>query len=333
MVGVGVFAMALCLSATTAFAFMASHSTHTKKPLDRSGIVLQGSSGENSSKDVRTYDIFSLESIRATLIRQEETIIFALIERAQYRRNAVIYDPRHLKLRNVYGAPISFLEWMLIETEKLHSKVRRYASPEEHAFFPHFLENAILPKLEYPDILMNDSINVNSEIYRWYIQRILDRMCVPADDEQYGSSALCDISVLQALSRRVHYGKFVAESKFLSDPEKYTEYAKEGNTAAIITALTNSDVERKVIRRAFAKASTYGQDVTDTGETHLALKVEPMLIADIYRDMIIPLTKDVEVRYLYNRVGLTPPPPDTYFDLCRGPTDSFESSSVDSSKT
>lgn len=39
-------------------------------------------------------------------------------------------------------------------------------------------------------------------------------ICEPGDDEQHGSSVVCDVSVLQALSRRVHLGKFVAESKF-----------------------------------------------------------------------------------------------------------------------
>jgi hypothetical protein len=34
-----------------------------------------------------------IEQVRNELIRLEETIIFALIERAQFMRNAVIYDP------------------------------------------------------------------------------------------------------------------------------------------------------------------------------------------------------------------------------------------------
>ena len=48
-----------------------------------------------------------------------------------------------------------------------------------------------------------------------------------------------------------------------------------------------------------------------------------MLIADLYRDIIIPLTKDVEVQYLFHRLGKEPPPSATYFDHCRGPTDAF----------
>lgn len=69
------------------------------------------------------------------------------------------------------------------------------------------------------------------------------------------------------------------------------------------------------------KASHYGRDITDTSECS---KIDPMLIADIYRDMIIPLTKDVEVRYIYRRLGVSPPPPDTYYEYCRGPMDAFD---------
>jgi hypothetical protein len=30
------------------------------------------------------------------------------------------------------------------------------------------------------------------------------------------------------------------------------------------------------------------------------------------------------VRYLYHRVGLTPPSPDSYYNRCRGPLDAFD---------
>lgn len=209
-----------------------------------------------------------------------------------------------------------------METEKLHAKVRRYTSPEEHAFFPAFLPPPILPELDYPRLLAEDKnvVNLNSEVMRWYVGKIIDRLCQAGDDEQHGSTVLADINAMQALSRRVHYGKFVAESKFLQNPEEFTRLAKENNATAIVDLLTNVEVERRVLRRAFVKASTYGQDIT--GETP-GYKVDPQLIADIYRDMIIPLTKDVEVRYLFHRVGLPAPSPDSYFERCRGPLDAF----------
>jgi len=271
-----------------------------------------------ASSSVTTSDVFSLESIRSTLVRQEETIIFALIERAQYRTNRVIYEKAFSPLDN---AP--FLEFMLKETEKLHAKVRRYTSPEEHPFFPEHLPALILPELKFPSLLVSEKslVDVNSEVMSWYVNRIIDRLCLTGDDEQHGSSVLCDIAAMQALSRRVHYGKFVAESKFLGDSELYTELVKCGDVASILNLLTNVEVERRVLRRAFVKASTYGQDITGTTEGY---KVEPQLIADIYRDMIIPLTKDVEVRYLFRRCGHAPPPAATYFDLCAGPRDAFD---------
>ena len=73
---------------------------------------------------------FSLDGVRDSLIRQEETIIFALIERAQYARNAEIYDRDaystslnedrlHPKLQ---GRRVSFLEAMLFETEQVRAR-------------------------------------------------------------------------------------------------------------------------------------------------------------------------------------------------------------------
>lgn len=37
---------------------------------------------------------------------------------------------------------------------------------------------------------------------------------LPGDDNNHGSAATLDILCLQALSKRIHYGKFVAEAKF-----------------------------------------------------------------------------------------------------------------------
>ena len=47
-------------------------------------------------------------------------------------------------------------------------------------------------------------------------------ICEDADDKrEYGSTANCDLNALQAISKRIHYGKFVAEAKFQAQPEEY----------------------------------------------------------------------------------------------------------------
>ena len=114
-------------------------------PVSLSGIQsshddMDHNNNENTGSDY--YKPNSLESIRSTLIRQEETIIFALIERAQFRQNKGIYQVDHATAVEGKGEDseaISLFDYMLMETERLHAKVRRYTSPEEHPFFPNFL--------------------------------------------------------------------------------------------------------------------------------------------------------------------------------------------------
>lgn len=90
----------------------------------------------------------SLDFIRQSLIRQEDTIIFSLIERAQFSRNAPVYQPSAVSLPGGH----SLLEFMLRETEQVHGKARRYTSPEEQAFYPQDLPPIVLPPIAYPEV-------------------------------------------------------------------------------------------------------------------------------------------------------------------------------------
>ena len=62
----------------------------------------------------------TLEAVRHSLIRQEDSIIFSLLERAQYCYNADTYDPDTFSMEGFHG---SLVEYMLRETEKLHAQV------------------------------------------------------------------------------------------------------------------------------------------------------------------------------------------------------------------
>jgi chorismate mutase len=63
-------------------------------------------------------------------------------------------------------------------------------------------------------LLAPNTVDVNAHILSRYISEIVPAVCKPGDDEQHGSSVLCDITALQAISKRIHLGKFVAETKF-----------------------------------------------------------------------------------------------------------------------
>jgi len=244
----------------------------------------------------------SLEKVRQTLIRLEDTIIFQLIERSQFGRNKIIYENNKFGFKNFSG---SFLEYYVRERESLDSSIRRYDSPDELPFF-NKLQSPILPKLEYPKVLHPNNINVNNKIWDSYINNVVPRICPIDDDSNYGSSATIDISCLQALSRRIHFGKFVAEAKF-TDPKYHEEYVKlitNKEKDKIYELLTNKEVEKKLLARVEKKARTFGQDIEFKDNEIPHLKIQPTLIPELYRDFIIPLTKEVELEYLLNRLNV-----------------------------
>jgi len=239
-----------------------------------------------------------LEDLRERLIRQEESIIFALVERAQFMTNDVIYRPGGIEIPGFQG---SFTEFLLCELEKGYALVRRYTSPDEQAFFPDILPDPILPPLAYPKTIVLNTININSKIYDAYVKDIVPVICEKGDDQNYGSSAMYDVACLQAISKRIHYGKFIAEAKFGENPSEYSKHIKKGDTDALYELLTDVQVEKRLERRVINKASAYGRDIDDSGALD-TYKVEPQVIAELYRKHIIPLTKQVEVLYLLQRL-------------------------------
>ncbi len=156
---------------------------------------------------------------------------------------------------------------MLREQEHLHSLVRRYQAPDEYPFFPDILQKPMLRPLNYPKILHENDVNVNKQLKESYINHILPAACAKfgreerADaQENYGSAAVCDVNCLQALSRRIHFGKFVAEAKFRKETDRFVALIKAEDRNGINEAITNAKVEKKVLERLRLKAKTYGTD-------------------------------------------------------------------------
>jgi len=263
-----------------------------------------------------------LSDIRGDLIRQEETIIFALIERSQFPSNSTCYKRGEsavlqARLGNVEHeqalSDFSFMEYFLYETESLHAKLGRYGSPDENAFFPNLLPKSGLVAPPKRSPLKPNMININNEVLGVYTEQILQELCCntdTVDDGEYGSTCACDIAVLQALSKRIHYGKFVAEAKFQADREGMAKLILANDADGIMQALTNEAVEEKVIERVRTKASRYGVDGTSDESVY---KVRPDVIAELYRDYLIPLNKKVQVRYLLERLER---PSFAHVDIC-----------------
>ncbi|KAI6247435.1 Chorismate mutase [Erysiphe necator] len=246
-----------------------------------------------------------LKHIREQLIRMEETITFQLIERIQFPLNSTVYKQGAVKIPK---SNLSFLDWTLREREKTDSLIRRYQSPDEHPFFPDALLKPILQPLIYPKILHKNNINLNNKIKRYFIDKVLPSICrdFGREDrgeqaENYGSTVTADIQCLQTLSRRIHFGKWVAEFKYLENPEAFTAMIKAGDRQAIAKAITKPAVEQKVLERIRLKSKIYSTDPCESSDKGPKINVDA--VVSMYRDCVIPYTKEVEVEYMMQRLS------------------------------
>ncbi|KAG1746011.1 chorismate mutase [Suillus paluster] len=272
-------------------------------------------------------DPLSLERIRQILVRLEDTIIFDLIERAQFAHNPRIYIRGSFQELRDMGFDGSWLEWFLKEIETFHARARRYTSPDEYPFTSN-LPAPVLPPLAFPKILYPNTISANPSILSFYTRSIVPRITRRAtlalaatkrsngiigdeeyeDDGNYGSAATIDVEVLQAISKRVHYGKFVSESKFLENPAAFVPHILTPNRAALDALITKPEVERKLLQRLRKKAAIYAQEFSADGDaivsSHLdgTAKIDVDGVVELYEGYIIPLTKEVEVDYLLHRL-------------------------------
>ncbi|MCG8572990.1 MAG: chorismate mutase [Spirochaetes bacterium] len=235
-----------------------------------------------------------LENIRSKLIRLEETIIFSLIERAQFSLNKAVYNKNQLAIPDFDDC---FFEYLLLKTEQLHATVRRYQVYDEVPFYQN-LPESIIKNHDYQWPILENQVNINDSIKKIYLNEILPLICQDDDDGNYGSSAVNDVNVLQAMSHRIHYGKLVAESKYQLQSEEIKKAVIENNKELIWKIITNVDVESRLLKRVGIKAGLYGQDPLSEKKEY---KILPETITLIYEKWIIPLTKEVEVSYLIER--------------------------------
>jgi chorismate mutase len=250
----------------------------------------------SESHDLPIYGI-DLEAIALRLEGLEETIIYHLIERAQYRHNGVVYEPGKSAFRGCEGS--SLLDVRLLYHERMDAEFGRFCVPEERPFNPDLPAprrqvNLPVYPLSLPDF---NTVNLTAEIKKHYLA-FLPVFVRAGDDGQYGSVIEHDVFALQAIARRIHYGAlFVAESKYRENPERYGALIQAGNRDEIMAALTRREVEERIIARVKDKVAA----AQATANTRVRVTVDPGAVVRFYRDTVIPLTKEGEVRYLFGR--------------------------------
>lgn len=241
-----------------------------------------------------------LESIASHLEGLEETIIYKLIDRAQFKVNAQIYEPGKSGFDNA-DVNESLFDLRIKYHEQMDSLFGRYHVPEERPFCTDLQSSQRAGFIEESGLFVDDynCINITSEIKKEYFESI-PLFCMEGDDKQYGSSVEHDVYALQALSRRIHYGAmYVAESKFRADQVLYNKHIENRDEEALLNLLTRKDVEDKILKRVKDKL-THAQSKTNGRVRRI---INPDIILLFYREHIIPMTKKGEILYLLNRTS------------------------------
>ena len=90
------------------------------------------------------------------------------------------------------------------------------------------------------------------------------------------------------MSRRIHLGKVVAESKYRRDPQVLSRTSSDQE---LLEQLTHIDVENLILDRIRSKVQRLD------GQSS-APSVWSEIVVSVFRDIIIPETKQVQITYL-----------------------------------
>lgn len=242
--------------------------------------------------------MLQLDYIAATLEGLEDTIIFKLIDRAQFSVNPIAY--RRGCSGFGPGEQRSLFQLRLWYQEEMDARFGRFCVPEEVPFatgLPSSSRNVLLPATGLC-LHAAAQVNLTATILERYLA-LIRSICRNGDDGHYGSSVEHDVYALQALSRRIHYGAlYIAESKYRSDPLRYRELIAGNNESGLMMALTRPLIEEQILERVREKIA-HAQAKANTEIRHL---IDPEVLLDLYRSTVIPLTKKGEVAYLLNRM-------------------------------
>ena len=226
----------------------------------------------------------NLEIIRNKLIACEIEIIYNIVDRSKYYISRKVYKKDNIFLN------------LLAQTELIHSIVNRYEHPEEYPFTTTTRINKVnhykYPLSElFPINKALVDINHNKTILQKY-EIILDNINNIGNLEVNDSLCIIsDINLLQIISKRCHLGKAIAECKYMSDMDKYNKC----NVCEIYNNLTDITTEEKVLERVRYKTKKY---LSECYQPNNKIDVLLASVINIFKQVIIPVTKDIQVEYL-----------------------------------
>lgn len=229
------------------------------------------------------------KDVRDFLEALEYDVVTQLIIRGQYAFNPQVYEQGDL-------------DDMLLHHEIGYSnpRFRRYAHPTERPFNEK-LEPPAAEKRVFKDVHLDDYklIRMSAKIMDGYMG-LLPNLCLEEDDEQHGSSVEHDIPALMTIATRIHSGIYVAEMKYLNNPELFDSLIASRDRDELLKEIRDKPQEDNVLERVHEEVISQNKGRENKSRFRT---IQPEVVVDLFRDAIIPLTKEVQLLYLLNRAA------------------------------
>ncbi|KAI9116068.1 hypothetical protein K1719_012998 [Acacia pycnantha] len=215
----------------------------------------------------------SLSDFTLIAIRLEDAVVFSLWERSLYSPHKHAYDATS-RSPSFGPAPGSILDSLLVRTEHLRALSGFYCLPDDMPFNPHALPKSTDALIPPPLVSPQGGDD---------------------DDGLLAHCLSCDIKCLQAISRRVHFSKFIAEGKFLESSRTFVEVwsieDKGTKRERIGVALGWEEGKRDIEER-------YGVMADEFVDLDIPFKV----CASIYLGNVQRLVEVMELLYIYKKM-------------------------------
>ncbi len=206
-----------------------------------------------------------------------ERIVSRLKDRSRYVLNDAVYRRDAIPIEGRTG--ISFFEFALEQLEQYHASLGRYKFPDQHQLTTITLHSPV-QRWSPPSPVRQVDIELKDEIVAFY-SRLLRDLCREGDDPTtYGETVYCDADLIVLLHERINIGRFVAESKFQTDP-------------SFSTVVENRDALRARLRQPKREQTV----IDNARKIALNYDLNPDVVERCFR-WLITKTLEVEIAYL-----------------------------------
>lgn len=229
-------------------------------------------------------DLDLQNSIRPGLDILANEIIIALKKRTRFTSNVEVYRPGLVR-----GDPdTSLLDYELARIEQVHAELGRFKFADQEPYTSVDDIDSIIVRATPPSPIQPMRSGVGGRIIEFYRSWIGQACAAGSNPDTFGETVTTDVTALLAIMERINLGKYVAESKFGDAPEQFR--AANGEREATLDLIVRRDREGQVFELARNLARHYEFD-------------EDQAVAVF--EFMVEVTKDVEVDYIRQRLGLS----------------------------